>query len=86
MHGADRKGDVGGMKIYNFEGEGVEIEIDKENTVAVVEINVSGDGILGVLHKDGTEEWYDAGTMIDNEQIRWENRIEGYYFVPKEDW
>lgn len=74
------------MKIHNFGGKEFEVEIDKENTVAVVKIEVTGDEILGILHKDGAYEWYDTDWCINKEKTRKTDYVDDYYFVPKEEW
>lgn len=74
------------MIIHNFSGKEFEIEIDKENTVAVVKMEVTGDEILGVLHKDGTQEWYDSDIQINDTRTRRQDFIDDYYFVKKEEW
>lgn len=52
------------MKLYDFEGESqdFDVDLDDENVAAAILQVVSGDEILDVVYKDGEVHTFDADT------------------------
>ena len=52
------------MKLYDFEGESqdFDVDLDDENVAAAILQVVSGDEILDVVYKDGEVRTFDADT------------------------